>query len=252
MRVLRSGSGGEDVRHWQAFLAAQRLQPGPLDGMFGPRTVSATAQFQTLHGIQALGVAGPQTLRVAESLGFEPPEPDSSAQPLVALTDARREELFGKLPFMPVPTPGNPERIRILNGWEERNIIAVRVPQLAGIAGAPEHCTVLLHRLAAKQLQQLWRTWEQRGLLKRILSWDGSYAPRLQRGSASKLSNHAYGTAFDINAAWNSMGERPASDGQKGSVMDLVPAASELGFFWGGDFHRRPDGMHFEIARLLP
>jgi len=29
-----------------------------------------------------------------------------------------------------------------------------------------------------------------------------------------------------------------------------VPLANEHGFYWGGHFRHRPDGMHFEIAVL--
>ena len=64
------------------------------------------------------------------------------------------------------------------------------------------------------------------------------------------LSNHAWGTAFDINAALNPRGTVPVFRGQPGSVRELVPRANDLGFYWGGHFSRR-DGMHFEVARVL-
>jgi hypothetical protein len=73
--------------------------------------------------------------------------------------------------------------------------------------------------------------------------------PRFIRGSHSVLSNHAYGTAFDINAPWNALGVRPALVGKPGSVRELVPLAAEHGFAWGGHFRTRPDGMHFELVR---
>ena len=64
------------------------------------------------------------------------------------------------------------------------------------------------------------------------------------------LSNHAFGTAFDINVPFNPLGARPALIGKQGSVRELVPIANEHGFFWGGHFGKRPDGMHFEVAVL--
>jgi hypothetical protein len=70
------------------------------------------------------------------------------------------------------------------------------------------------------------------------------------RGSTTTLSNHAYGTAFDINAAWNGLGREPAPLGAKGSVLELLPLAEAHGFAWGGLFSRR-DAMHFEVARVL-
>ncbi len=65
------------------------------------------------------------------------------------------------------------------------------------------------------------------------------------------LSNHAYGTAFDINAAQNGLGVEPAAIGKRGCVRELVPLANRHGFFWGGHFSKRKDGMHFEVGKLL-
>jgi hypothetical protein len=63
-------------------------------------------------------------------------------------------------------------------------------------------------------------------------------------------SNHAWGTAFDVNYGWNKLGAIPAPVGARGSVRELVPLANQYGFYWGGHF-RRCDGMHFEVARVL-
>ena len=87
-------------------------------------------------------------------------------------------------------------------------------------------------------------------MLDRVLTWDGSFAPRFVRGSRTVLSNHAFGTAFDINAALNPRGTRPLLVGKKGSVRELVTIANDHGFYWGGHFVAKPDGMHFEIAIL--
>lgn len=43
----------------------------------------------------------------------------------------------------------------------------------------------------------------------------------------------------------------PALEDAQGSLRELVPIANEHGFFWGGHFKRRPDGMHFEVAKLI-
>ena len=89
------------------------------------------------------------------------------------------------------------------------------------------------------------------GLLEGVLSFDGAYNPRFMRGSREVLSAHAFGVAFDINARWNRVGTIPEPAGEKGSVRELVALANEFGFFWGGHFKRRPDGMHFELVKLL-
>jgi hypothetical protein len=73
---------------------------------------------------------------------------------------------------------------------------------------------------------------------------------RFIRCSTSSLSNHAFGTAFDINADQNPLGHQPALPGEPGCVFELVPIAHKFGFYWGGHFKDRRDGMHFEIAVL--
>ena len=108
---------------------------------------------------------------------------------------------------------------------------------------------IAFHRLAEKQLRKLFSDWEKEGLTSLILTYGGSYVPRFVRGRPGVLSNHAFGSAFDINVAWNGLGRVPAFVGQKGSVRELVKLANKNGFFWGGHFTRL-DGMHFEIAVL--
>lgn len=87
------------------------------------------------------------------------------------------------------------------------------------------------------------------GLGDRVLSFAGSWVPRFVRGSTTNLSNHAYGSAIDINVPWNQLSTVPALKGKRGSVRELVPIANECGLYWGGHFNRA-DGMHFELARV--
>jgi hypothetical protein len=106
------------------------------------------------------------------------------------------------------------------------------------------------HKKCKDQLIGLWLDWEKAGLLDRVLTFDGSYNPRFMRGSRTSLSNHAFGTAFDINAKFNGLGEEPALVGEQGSVREMVQIANKWGFYWGGHFKSRPDGMHFEVAEI--
>jgi hypothetical protein len=175
-----------------------------------------------------------------------PPCPDFP--PLI--TNRQREALFGRYEYVRAPQPGNPEAIRILGGWERDNIVDVPIPQLPRALGGRAPASIRFHRLAAAQLQSLWAEWEAAGLLGRILSFGGGFVARFVRGSRSLLSNHAFGSAFDINEAYNSFGQRPTSKGSKGSVRELVPIANRCGFYWGGHYQSRMDGMHFEIAVL--
>jgi hypothetical protein len=259
MRVLQKEMSGTDVRRWQAFLVGQGFQLGEVDGKFGGKTEQATIQFQQKHGLTDDGKVGNKTLATAMLLGFEaisdvadasqtgpsfPPPP--AFPPLVGT--AARQAVFGKFSFEPAPTPDNHENIKILGTWQKDNIVSVTIPQLVGVKDAPKSGVVPFHRLAAAQLEALWKAWDQAGLVDRVLTWGGSFVPRFIRGSQKTLSNHAFGSAFDINAASNPLGAQPALVGQKGSVRELASIANEHGFYWGGHFQNRRDGMHFEVA----
>jgi hypothetical protein len=184
------------------------------------------------------------------------PPPPQNLKPLY--DTAARQQIFGKFDYTPDPQPGNAEHIRILGTWQQDNIVPVQIPQLVGrgIRGAPRSGTVFWHRLAIKQLLGLWAAWEQAGLLDRIVIYAGDFNPRFTRGSTN-LSNHAFGTAFDINCDFNTrlnwLGVQPALLGQYGCVRELVAVANAFGFYWGGHFGApRLDGMHFEIAEVRP
>ena len=162
-----------------------------------------------------------------------------------------RQEFFGTFNFKPAPTPGNPEGIFITDDWQKDNITMVEVPQLKGVKYTPGNQKIPWNVKILDQLLALFVAWETAGLLPLVLTWGGSWNPRYIRGSRTSLSNHSWGTAFDINAPWNGLGMRPALVGKPGSVRELVPLANEHGFYWGGHFSSRPDGMHFEAAKIL-
>ncbi len=260
LSALRVGMRGERVSAWQSFLRGQGFDGGPIDGVFSEHTRDATKAFQAKFKIEADGVAGRETLLKAAALGLElieepaddntssnfPPKP--SFPPLVS--NRQREAVFGHYDFVSAPEPDNPEAIRILGTWEKDNIVKVPIPQLRKALGSRAPQTMQFHRLGANQLQGMWADWEAANLLDRVLVYDGSFVPRFVRGSRTNLSNHAFGSAFDINERFNKLGQRPALVGEKGSVRELVPIANRWGFYWGGHYDHRKDGMHFEVAFL--
>ena len=259
MRVLRLGSKddeGSDVHTWQWFLVGlgYRIKA---DGVFGRLTTAATIAFQRREGLTDDGIVGNATWGKAMQLGLPgstdgdlseasqdwPPPP-----PFHPLSVEEKVALFGKFSYVIAPTSSSPEAIRVVDGWGTKNLQLVEIPQLKSVLGAPSK--VQLHHLVVDQVLGTWKDWDDAGLLSLIKSWDGSYAPRLVRGSTSTLSSHAWGTGFDVNARWNPMGTIPALVGSMGSVRKLVPAANGRGLWWGGHFKGRKDGMHFEVAVL--
>ena len=259
--TIKKGDKGTWVANWQHILITDGLDLSPYgaDGQFGASTDSHTKTWQKAEGLVADGIVGPATWAKALEDGREAKSYTQSKlftgmpkhPPFGPLMASDRDRIFGKLEYVSVPVPGNPEAIRITNGWEE-NVTSVHLPQLAQVKGAPSHCKIAFHKKGAEQLKRLWQLWEERGLLGKVLTWGGAWNPRFIRGSRRTLSNHAYASAFDINAyPWNRLGAEPTAAGEKGSVMELVSIANDLGFYWGGHYQRRPDGMHFELAKVL-
>ena len=254
---------GPDVRNWQTFLIGQGFNPHGADGVFGQASHDATVEFQKKHGLTADGLVGNVTLQKAMGMGLEvvrldddsllgqnwPAEP--GFRPLTGT--AARQQVFGRFDFRHKPVSGNFENIEILGDWRAKNIRAVKIPQLAGKRRAPASGTVHFHKLATDQLVALWNAWEREGVMKCLETYDGDFVPRFIRGGAARkaLSNHAFGTAFDINADTNPLGTLPARVGSKGCLRDMVAIAHQHGFYWGGHFSGRRDGMHFEVAKLM-
>jgi hypothetical protein len=274
---LCQGDRGPWVERLQHLLTAERF-PCIADGDFGPKTAYQVRAFQAFENLAVDGVVGELTWAAleqaqkargegdAEVWAWAPqarPDPPSAPErpdfdPIRG--NVGRHEVFGYFKYTHSPTPDNPESIKFLDDWPKQNIVTIEIPQLMEIPGiehdgrrvgqGPRLGTVSVHRYVASQMLELWEAWEDNGLLDRIITWGGLWAPRFIRGSKSVLSNHAFGSAFDLNVPWNGLGREPARAGQKGCVWDLVALAHEYGFYWGGHFQRR-DGMHFEVATIL-
>jgi peptidoglycan hydrolase-like protein with peptidoglycan-binding domain len=58
--------GSAQVRAVQRHLRTANERPGPVDGVFGPRTEAAVLRFQSRTGLAADGVVGPHTWRALE------------------------------------------------------------------------------------------------------------------------------------------------------------------------------------------
>ncbi len=245
--VLRRGSRGEDVTAWQELLRA-RGYPVALDGDFGLATDAATRALQRAARLTIDGVVGPSTRAAAASFTATPSRqtsPGPGPAPFPALTEAAKDSLFGVVAWVPVP--GSSGDVKVTNGYQ-RNLVGVDVPELVGLLGAPPKGRVLMHKLVAPKLVELFAAWTEAGLIDRVKAWSGGLAFRRVRGG-SALSSHARGIAFDINAPGLPLGKKDPGAGKPWSVAELVPIARDLGWFWGNDFSR-PDPHHFEVGRL--
>lgn len=59
--TVRQGDQGPCVASAQGLLTAHGASPGPIDGIFGPRTDAATRAFQNGHSLDVDGIIGPFT-----------------------------------------------------------------------------------------------------------------------------------------------------------------------------------------------
>jgi hypothetical protein len=268
MQALRKGSTGEEVVKWQLFLRGQDFLEGAADGNFGEATHSATIRFQKDNHLVRDGVVGQLTLTKAMARGFSvvdnpregrcsPPVPTGVVR--ITESDAVMRR-FGKMAYKPAPVSDNPEAIVITNDWVKDNIVEAHIPQLSKIVGkvvggktygaGPRSGVVQCHKLFVEPLQRTFEDWDDLGLLHLLITFDGLWVPRFVRGCPGVLSNHAVGTAIDLNAYWNGLHCLPALVGQLGSVRELVPAANKNGLWWLGH-SSVSDGMHFELGVLV-
>jgi hypothetical protein len=75
------------------------------------------------------------------------------------------------------------------------------------------------------------------------------YAYRAVRGAKTGLSNHASGTAIDLNAPAHPLGTEPAQTMSAAQIATAKRIEAESGGVvrWGGSYTGRKDPMHWEI-----
>lgn len=96
-------------------------------------------------------------------------------------------------------------------------------------------------------LENAFRALEAAGLHREIKTFDGCYNDRTVRGSSS-TSLHAWAAAIDLNSVSNGMVVDPTPEQRKGSWTDaFISVMKESGLFFGGDFIKRADPMHWAL-----
>lgn len=77
--TLTRGSRGAQVASLQRELKAAGINPGPVDGIFGPKTEAAVKQYQAKQRLQVDGKAGTHTWHALHTDGFDPPKSSKTA-----------------------------------------------------------------------------------------------------------------------------------------------------------------------------
>lgn len=113
---------------------------------------------------------------------------------------------------------------------------------------APGGASFRVHELAAPQIQGFLNELAGRGY-KIDPATSGGYNNRNKVGvDTNEKSEHAYGSAIDINPDRNKQADTLITD----LPPDIGQIAAKWGLKWGGTFDGKKDAMHFEVARLLP
>lgn len=286
--LSRGGSNmTPEVQRWQHFLLVKQGIPvvGGIDGTYGSLTEQAAIVFQTKVGVPKTGALDQATLEAARAAGYIvvpddhytkldkpsfPPDPGTLGSP----SNADRNKAFTCFRFTQRRRDERPsdnkEEIIIgascdgkLPDWENSQIVRIQVPQLIHVPGTTNGF-IRVHRLVKDRVLALFDAWDKANLCHLIIHFSGGFNARYKRKKGPKgpgpeparksvdvdeLSNHSFGSAFDLNDSQNPQGSRPAKVTEKGSVRELVLVANGAGWFWGGFFSGKSvDGMHFEFA----
>ncbi len=134
--------------------------------------------------------------------------------------------------------------IKFISGFDEADITPLVIPQLASVPGA-NGGHLRFHKRGHAQLLKAFDDIQKASLLGVIKSCAGTAVIRLRKpigGGLSKFpSNHAFGTAIDLNSDDHHDGA---------STAPIASIFQANGFKWGQEFDH-PDPMHYEIAQFL-
>lgn len=119
-------------------------------------------------------------------------------------------------------------------GWMAANLRTEQVPLLG---------TVTCHKAMLPQLRAALNEVVQRGLAEHVYQTAGCFNARFI-ANTTRLSNHAFGMAIDINSLENGRG----TTGQM--HPEVVQIFKKWGFGWGGDW-AWTDPMHFELNAIV-
>lgn len=140
------------------------------------------------------------------------------------------------------------------SAWVKAHLTIIRLPYPMVPSWQPEDTVTRIqcHRLVAESLRTiLQQILDHYGSVDSVRSarmqlYGGAYNYRRISGSAN-LSLHAYGAAIDLDPEHNPLGRAWAPDAGM-MPQEVVQIFADQGWKWGGNFHSRPDCMHFQAT----
>jgi hypothetical protein len=144
------------------------------------------------------------------------------------------------------PTPYLREDGTIEAGWEKAILGWAKLPAPLPLSWDTDKAVTRFrcHKKLARLFEAaLERIHSNREAWATVNDFGGAYNFRMQRGSRTALSAHAWGAAIDLDVCDNPQGKAPR-------VHPWVVDSFEVyGFYWGGRFsENRRDGMHYEVS----
>jgi hypothetical protein len=153
-----------------------------------------------------------------------------------SVSNRKSSATWGIIPSVPLSQNGWPV---LLTPDTARWDLGPALPSLRLAPGPPGF--VLCH-------WALWFHERIEALGGRVLD-DWGYAYRPIRGTSNTWSNHASGTAIDLNAQLHPLGDRHTFQPTKSRAIRTRLAGRYAGkIVWGGDYLHRADEMHFELG----
>lgn len=141
-----NADGAPPVRDVQRALRRLGWQPGPVDGLYGPRTQAAVARFQTAARVAADGIVGPSTRRALTGAQNEPlrrgagfAQPDGSPRVRAIQVELQRRGLRpGPVDGLFGPrTQAAVERLQRSGSAPVSGVVTTRTRQLLTGSGKP-------------------------------------------------------------------------------------------------------------------
>ncbi len=98
------------------------------------------------------------------------------------------------------------------------------------------------HKLAVDHFVKAFTGIRDAGFAAEFKEYNGIYAARPIRGQSAHPSTHSWGIAIDMLASQYPLGSTNRMPDA------IVKIWQDAGFFYGGDFKSRKDGMHYQLA----
>ncbi len=285
------GDGGRnfpsDVKAVQYLLSVHGADPGTIDSICGKRTIAAIERFQygfMSHPDGIVDVDGTTWRRLAGQTHKPPPrtaappatpkparKPTVPKPPAAAAPPAPTTAIGSIKTLIPVPAKtsmnvglnrvDNNYMIRVLGkprpeggyGKNDSEITNQKLKKAMATRDVGPFRATGLGPAVASLAQVMADIKIAHPEVYQSLTNGGMKVCRLQRGSATAISNHSWGTAIDLGIGKrNGFADVDVRDDQKTflGLALIAPIFNRHGWYWGAAFGHE-DAMHFEGSKSL-